>query len=125
MAEQATLAETIAALREGAISAERVVESCLARIEEVDDRVQAWAFLDPDYASRQARAIDDARSNGVPMGPLHGLPVGVKDIFDTEDMPTEDGTALHAGRRPERDCTVVSLLRQAGALRHSGQGWIT
>ena len=116
MAEETTLAETIAALRDGLIGAERVVESCLARIEEVDGGIQAWAFLDPDYARAQARAIDQARSDGVPMGPLHGIPIGIKDIFDTGDMPTEDGTALHAGRRPERDCTVVSLLRQAGAV---------
>jgi len=116
MAEQTTLAETIAALREGTISAERVVDSCLARIKAVDGDVQAWAFIDPDYARKQAGAIDEARSNGVPMGPLHGIPIGIKDIFDTADMPTEDGTVLHAGRRPERDCTVVSLLRQAGAV---------
>ena len=116
MAEQATLAETIAALRDGTFSAEQVVESCLGRIEEVDGDVQAWAFLDPDYARAQARAIDQARSEGVPMGPLHGLPVGVKDIFDTADMPTEDGTVLHAGRRPERDSTAVALLREAGAV---------
>ncbi len=116
MAEQATLAGTIAALRGGEISAERVVDSCLARIAEVDGDVQAWTFLDPDYARKQARAVDEARSNGVTMGPLHGIPIGIKDIFDTDDMPTEDGTVLHAGRRPERDCTVVSLLRQAGAV---------
>ena len=101
MAEEPTLAETIAALRDGAISAERVVESCLARIAEVDGGIQAWAFLDPDYARAQARAIDEARSDGVPMGPLHGIPIGIKDIFDTDDMPTEDGTVLHAGRRPD------------------------
>ena len=50
------------------------------------------------------------------MGPLHGIPVGIKDIFDTADMPTEDGTVLHAGRRPHRDCTAVALLREAGAV---------
>ena len=93
-----------------------MVESCLARIAEVDGDVQAWAFLDPDYARAQARAIDQARSEGTPMGPLHGLPVAVKDIFDTDDMPTEDGTVLHAGRRPDRDSTVVALLREAGAI---------
>ncbi len=116
MAEQGTLAETIAALRDGTISAEQVVKSCLARIAEVDGDVQAWAFLDPDYARAQARAIDQARSEGTPMGPLHGLPIAVKDIFDTDDMPTEDGTVLHAGRRPDRDSTVVALLREAGAI---------
>ncbi|MEJ2626132.1 MAG: amidase [Pseudolabrys sp.] len=116
MADQATLAETITMLRDGVISALDVVESCLARIAEVDADVQAWAFLDPDYAREQARRIDEARSEGKPMGPLHGIPIGIKDIFDTDDMPTEDGTVLHAGRRPERDSTAVALLREAGAI---------
>jgi Asp-tRNA(Asn)/Glu-tRNA(Gln) amidotransferase A subunit family amidase len=117
MAEESTpLSVTIAALREGAISALDVVDSCLQRIAEVDPQVQAWTFLDPEHARAQARALDDARANGRPLGPLHGIPVGVKDIFDTGDMPTEDGTALHAGRRPRHDCTAVALLRQAGAV---------
>jgi Asp-tRNA(Asn)/Glu-tRNA(Gln) amidotransferase A subunit family amidase len=116
MDEQATLATTIAALREGVFTAEQVVESCLARIEEVDGAIQAWTFLDPEHARAQARALDEARANGKPLGPLHGIPVGVKDIFDTADMPTEDGTVLHAGRRPHRDCAAVALLREAGAV---------
>ena len=64
----------------------------------------------------QAQALDEARANGRPLGPLHGVPVGVKDIFDTSDMPTEDGTVLHKDRQPARDSTVVALLRQAGAV---------
>ena len=116
MPEAPPLSETIAALRDGVVSAEEVVESCLARIEAVDGDVQAWAFLDPEHARRQARALDAARADGRPLGPLHGIPVGIKDIFDTEDMPTEDGTVLHAGRRPDRDATAVALLRQAGAV---------
>ena len=117
MAEEATtLAATIAALRDGTFTAEQVADSCLARIEEVDGAVQAWTFLDPEHARAQARALDEARADGKPMGPLHGIPVGVKDIFDTTDMPTEDGTVLHAGRRPHHDCTAVGLLRQAGAV---------
>lgn len=116
MAKASTLAETIAALRDGTITAQDVVNSCLARIEAFDDAIEAWAFLDPEHARNQARALDQARANGRPLGPLHGIPVGVKDIFDTEDMPTEDGTVLHAGRRPHRDCTAVARLRQAGAV---------
>jgi Asp-tRNA(Asn)/Glu-tRNA(Gln) amidotransferase A subunit family amidase len=108
--------EAAAAIREGHISSEELVDACLARIEEVDPSVQAWAFLDPGYARERAKAADQARSRGEPLGALHGVPVGVKDIIDTGDMPTEDGTVLHAGRRPRRDATVVSLLRQAGAI---------
>jgi Asp-tRNA(Asn)/Glu-tRNA(Gln) amidotransferase A subunit family amidase len=103
-------------IREGAISSEQLVEACLARIREVDTQVQAWAFLDPDYALAQARAADELRLSGRPFGPLHGVPVGIKDIFDTADMPTEYGSVLHAGRTPARDATAVSLLRAAGAV---------
>lgn len=116
MAEGSTLSETIAALREGTISAIRVVDACVARIEEVDSKIEAWAFLDPEHARKQARALDAARADGKPIGPLHGIPIGVEDIFDTDDMPTEDGTVLHAGRRPEHDSTAVALLREAGAV---------
>ena len=117
MAEEATtLAATIAALRDGTFTAEQITEACLARIDEVDGDIQAWTFLDPEHARGQARALDEARADGKPMGPLHGIPIGIKDIFDTADMPTEDGTVLHAGRRPHRDCTAVALLREAGAV---------
>ena len=104
------------AIRDGAISAEELVEACLARIREADGAVQAWTFLDPEHALKQARHLDLRRSEGRAMGPLHGVPVGIKDIIDTEDMPTEDGTPLHAGRTPDRDATVVAMLRAAGAV---------
>jgi Asp-tRNA(Asn)/Glu-tRNA(Gln) amidotransferase A subunit family amidase len=116
MADGSTLAETIAALRDGNVSALKVVNSCLDRIDDVDANIQAWTFLDPEHTRAQAQALDEARANGRPLGPLHGIPVGVKDIFDTVDMPTEDGTVLHAGRQPMRDATAVALLRQAGAV---------
>ena len=103
-------------IREGAITAEELTEACLARVREADGEVQAWAFLDPEYALQQARARDADRRAGQPVGPLHGIPVGVKDIIDTGDMPTEDGTVLHAGRTPDRDATVVAMLRAAGAV---------
>lgn len=103
-------------IRDGLLSSEQLVEACLARIREVDGRVQAWTFLDPDHALAQARAADEYRLSGKPTGPLHGVPVGIKDIFDTADMPTENGSVLHAGRTPSRDATVVSLLRAAGAV---------
>ena len=103
-------------IREGVISSEELVEACLARIREVDPDVQAWAFLDPDHALGQARAADAWRLEGRPLGSLHGVPVGVKDIIDTADMPTENGSVLHAGRQPGRDATVVAMLRAAGAV---------
>jgi Asp-tRNA(Asn)/Glu-tRNA(Gln) amidotransferase A subunit family amidase len=109
-------AEAARLIRDGIISSEQFVEASLARIAEVDGQIQAWAFLDADYALEQARAADQRRLSGQPIGPLHGVPVGVKDIFDTSDMPTECGSILYAGRTPSRDATVVSLLRAAGAV---------
>jgi Asp-tRNA(Asn)/Glu-tRNA(Gln) amidotransferase A subunit family amidase len=103
-------------IRDGVISSQQLVEACLARVREVDSQIQAWAFLDPDYALAQARAADELRLSGKPIGPLHGVPVGIKDIFDTADMPTECGSVLYAGRTPSRDATVVSMLRAAGAV---------
>jgi Asp-tRNA(Asn)/Glu-tRNA(Gln) amidotransferase A subunit family amidase len=101
---------------QGVISSEQFVEACLARVRETDAQIQAWAFLDPDHALAQARAADEWRLQGRPTGPLHGVPVGIKDIFDTADMPTENGSVLYAGRTPSRDATVVARLRAAGAV---------
>ena len=103
-------------IREGVISSEELVEACLGRVREVDPEVRAWAFLDPEHALGQARAADAWRLEGRVVGPLHGVPIGVKDIIDTADMPTENGSVLHAGRQPARDATVVAMLRAAGAV---------
>jgi Asp-tRNA(Asn)/Glu-tRNA(Gln) amidotransferase A subunit family amidase len=103
-------------IRDGALDSEQLVEACLARVRDADAEVQAWAFLDPAHALGQARAADESRRNGRPMGALHGVPVAVKDIFDTADMPTENGSVLHSGRTPSRDATPVAMLRAAGAV---------
>ncbi|PYM42824.1 MAG: amidase [Candidatus Rokuibacteriota bacterium] len=113
-----TLSATDAAqlIRDDVISSEQLVEACLDRVRETDGRIEAWAFLDPEHALGQARAADERRLGGGPLGPLHGIPVGLKDIIDTADMPTENGSPLHAGRTPSRDAPVVSMLRGAGAV---------
>jgi Asp-tRNA(Asn)/Glu-tRNA(Gln) amidotransferase A subunit family amidase len=97
-------------------SAASLVEACLDRIRAVEPRVEAWAFIDPDRAHAQAQDRDRLLADKTLLGPLHGLPVGIKDIFDTADMPTENGTVLHAGRRPAEDAMAVTLLRAAGAV---------
>ena len=109
-------AEAARRIRDGEITSEDLVGACLARIEETDEPIQAWTYLNPDHALEQARQADAARQAGPGQGPLHGVPVAVKDIFDTRDMPTENGSPLDAGRTPLRDATVVSLLREAGAV---------
>jgi len=111
-----TATEAIAKIRGGEITSEELVQACLDRIDQVDGEIEAWAHLDRDYALEQARARDAQRQSGEAMGPLHGIPVGIKDIFDTRGLPTENGTVLDAGRQPEADCKVVSLLMEAGAV---------
>ncbi len=103
-------------IRTGKIKSEQVVAAYLSRIDECEKTVQAWTYLDAGYALEQARSLDRAYEEGKSLGPLHGIPVGLKDIIDTVDMPTENGTVLHAGRQPPEDATVASLLRSAGAV---------
>jgi len=111
-----TAAEAAAAIRANLLKSEELVRQCIDRIDQVDGKVEAWAYFDSEYAMKQAKEADLAVVEGKPTGPLHGVPVGIKDIFDTHDMPTEDGTVLHAGERPLHDATAVALLRQAGAV---------
>ena len=103
-------------IREGVLSSEELVSQCLERIRALEPKVQAWQFLDEEHALAQARACDERKRNGEPIGALHGVPVGIKDIIDTADMPTENGTALHKGRTPRHDAAVVRTLRGAGAV---------
>ena len=111
-----SLVEAAADIRDGRITSAELVGDCLARIKAVDGEIEAWAFLDADHAMRQAEAADEHRRHGKALGPLHGVPVGIKDIFDTGDMPTELGSALWAGRTPRRDAYAVAHLRAAGAV---------
>jgi Asp-tRNA(Asn)/Glu-tRNA(Gln) amidotransferase A subunit family amidase len=78
--------------------------------------VQAWTCLDEEHALAQARRADEHRRSGQAVGPLQGVPVAIKDIIDTADMPTENGCALHKGRTPREDAAVVKRLRAAGAV---------
>ncbi|HYC46499.1 MAG TPA: amidase [Burkholderiales bacterium] len=104
--------ETAAAIAQGKHSAVAFAEACLARIEARDREVQAWEHIDRAYVLEQARARDRER----PRGPLHGVPVGVKDIIDTFDMPSGYGSPIYAGHRPRADAACVALLREAGAV---------
>ena len=104
--------EIAAAIASGETTCEKVARSCLARIAAREPVVKAWAFLDPEQVVADARAIDQHKERG----PLHGVPVGIKDIIDTADMPTEMGSPIYRGHQPFADASCVSLLRSAGAL---------
>lgn len=108
-----TASEAARRIAAGEITSEALVSDCLSRIDEHDGTLGAWTYLDKPYALAQARACDAADA---PIGPLHGVPVGVKDVLDTRDMPTEYGSEIYKGHRPETDSICVAALRAAGAV---------
>ncbi|MGI8575992.1 MAG: amidase [Egibacteraceae bacterium] len=105
----ATAARRIAA---GELSSEQLVTACLERIEARENEVHAWRQIDRSAVLATARA----RDRETPSGPLHGVPVGVKDLIDTDDLPTTYGSPIYAHHRPERDAACVGRLRAAGAV---------
>jgi Asp-tRNA(Asn)/Glu-tRNA(Gln) amidotransferase A subunit family amidase len=109
-------AEVAAAIAEGRVTAEEYAQACLARVDARDGQIRAFAHLDRDHVLAQARARDEERRSMGPLGPLHGVPVAVKDIIDTAGEPTECGSPILAGRLPWHDAAVVTQLRQAGAV---------
>jgi Asp-tRNA(Asn)/Glu-tRNA(Gln) amidotransferase A subunit family amidase len=94
------------------ITAESLLRDCLKRIAEREPTVRAWTFVDTDAAMRRARVLDSQASAGL----LHGLPIAVKDLFDTFDMPTCYGSPIYANHRPAADAACVALARAAGAI---------
>jgi Asp-tRNA(Asn)/Glu-tRNA(Gln) amidotransferase A subunit family amidase len=110
-AEHLTASEAAARLEAGTLSAETLARDCLDRAE-ARAAVKAWVWLDPELALAQARAIDHAGRPGV----LKGVPVGVKDVIDTYDMPTQHGSPIYRGNRPFADAACVALTRAAGGV---------
>ncbi|MGY9107564.1 MAG: amidase, partial [Alphaproteobacteria bacterium] len=104
--------EIAAGIAGGKFTAEAVMRDCLERIDDREGALSAWASFDSDLAMAEARARDNAPAKGV----LHGVPIGVKDVIDTSDHPTEMGSPIYAGHRPGNDAACVSLLRAAGAI---------
>ncbi len=104
--------EAATRLEAGDITSDALVRDCLARIEAREPDVQAWDYLDPDYALEQARTLDASPRRS----PLHGVPVGIKDIFDTLDMPTAHGFPPYKGLESGRDANCVAALRAAGMV---------
>ena len=111
-----TASEALTEMDAGRLTSESLVAACLARIAERDAAVAAWASVDPQRALAAARAADTARASGIKQGPLAGIPVGIKDIIDTADYPTELGSQVFAGRQPDQDAAVVTALKSAGAI---------
>jgi Asp-tRNA(Asn)/Glu-tRNA(Gln) amidotransferase A subunit family amidase len=116
MREQFTIPDAQRLLRNGSIVPSTLFVHCLHRIEELEPTVHAWAHLDLDAARAQAQQLDAETQAGQSRGPLHGIPVGIKDIFDVAGMPTACGSTRWKDRIADRDAPVVAALRAAGAL---------
>lgn len=110
------LAEAAARLRSGALSSAALTRAHLDRIAERDSVLHAFLHVAADLALAAAASADEALRRGEDRGPLHGMPVAVKDMFDTADMPTTYGSGLYLEHRPKRDSEIVRLLRAAGAV---------
>lgn len=111
-----TASEAADLIRIGEVTSVELVDACLARIGERDGDLKAWAQLDPELARSAAKAADAVRGSGVGTGPLHGVPIGIKDIIDTADHKTEMGCPIYDANQPTRDALCVSALRSAGAI---------
>ncbi|SMQ53068.1 unnamed protein product [Zymoseptoria tritici ST99CH_3D7] len=109
-----TATQALALIKNDSVSVEQYAEALLSRIEERDATVRAWTYLDKQLVLTQARELDKVPS--AQRGPLHGLAVGIKDIINTKDMPTQFGSPLYQGNQPKFDASLVSVLRSAGAL---------
>lgn len=103
-------------IRGGKLSPGELLEKCLGRIQQFDDRVHAWVMVDEQGARRQAERAAEELRRGHDRGPLHGIPLGIKDIIDVEGWPTEAGSRLCRGHVAKQDATLVTRLRQAGAI---------
>ena len=104
--------EAAAAIAAGKLTSEALVSECLERVRAREDEVRAWAHIDPEHALAQARR----RDREAPRSRLHGIPVGVKDVIDTCDMPTEYGSPIYKRHRPACDAACVAQVRELGGV---------
>ena len=111
-----TADQIASAVRDGEVSAAEVTDAHLARIEEVDGRIHAFLHVAADQARQAARAVDRRRAAGEDLGALAGVPLALKDVFTTKDMPTTCGSAILDGWLPPYDATITRRLREAGLV---------
>lgn len=117
MANRLSAVEAARSIARGDLTSEALVRACLARIAERDAQVKAWCWIEPARAIAEAREADTCRQlDPATIGPLHGIPVGIKDIIDTADLPTQHNSRIFRGHRPTRDAACVTILRAAGAI---------
>jgi aspartyl-tRNA(Asn)/glutamyl-tRNA(Gln) amidotransferase subunit A len=111
-----SITESIESMRRGEISAIELLESSMRRLDNTEARLHAYVYVAREEALAEAKARDRLHAKGGWAGPLHGIPIAIKDLFNTSDMPTEAGSKVLAGNRPAKDAAAVSRLRHAGAV---------
>jgi len=102
--------------KNGELSALEIAEAYIGQVEAKEPSIKAFSWFDANYVRDQAKQLDQYRLRGMPLGPLHGIPVALKDIIDTKSIPTENGTQIDSGRVPTKDAVIVERLRSAGAI---------
>src|SRR5699024_2706327 len=107
-----TINETIAQMQQQSLTSESLLQRCVQRIDQREKDIQAWSHLNVEHALNAAYQADQEPSQRL----LHGLPIGVKDVIDTADMPTRYGSAIYAQHQPAADAYCVAALKQAGAI---------
>jgi aspartyl-tRNA(Asn)/glutamyl-tRNA(Gln) amidotransferase subunit A len=116
MNELPTIAKAAKLMEAGELRPIDLVEFCLARIGQLEERLHAWVHVDASGAYREAERLGKLLDDGESLGPLHGVPVGIKDLIDVAGWPTKCGSVLREGHIAERDAAVITSLRKAGAI---------
>ena len=111
-----TIAEAGSAIRDGSVSPAELAAAFLERIEELEPRLNSYIAVTADLAMEQARRAGEELASGLDRGPLHGIPVALKDLFDTAGVATTSGSRIFAGRVPAEDGEVAARLAEAGAV---------
>ncbi len=111
-----SITEAASAIASGKLTPSQLVKSCLERIDAFDGQIKAWALVDREGALNAARQLEQELAQGQRRSALHGIPVGIKDIFYTAGLPTEAGARAWAGFIPDYDATSVARLKEAGAI---------
>src|SRR5262245_59242083 len=111
-----TIHSAAEAIQQKRLTPADLVEACLKQIERYEARVRAWVFVNRDGARSEAQRLTEELRHGQRRGPLHGIPLGIKDIFDIFDWPTGAGSKLWAQSIARQDATTIERLRQAGAI---------
>ena len=111
-----TAVQAARAIADKRLTTTELAEACLDRIQSLDDRLQAWVYVDRETVLADASAADAAITRGRPLGPLHGVPIGMKDIYYTAGIPTRAGSEVYKDFVPDYDAASLTLLKRAGAI---------